>query len=190
MPYADCISDLGHPTLAQQGIVHIEQQSHHSCVHILNHRTSMISNTNILPFSPLPCILRTPKKQTRLQRNRGFTNTNSTGQWDHHRQVSQGRDHHPQDPTRPWDEAGGAMFPKPYVPSVARRSVLCSRTEGDGVVRLEVAPAGPESSAARLVVGVRVRVRAVVLCAQEGTRIKSSARIPTAIGWYTGHSLK
>ena len=148
-------------------------------MHIMNHRTSMVSNTNILPFSPLPCILRTPKKQTRLERNREDLQIPialGSGHWDHHRQVSQGRDHHPQDPTRPWNEADGAMFSKPCAPSIAWRSVPRSRAEGDGVVRLEVAPAGPESSAARLVVGVRVRVRAVVLCAQEGARIKPSAR--------------
>ena len=56
---------------------------------------------------------------------------------------------------------------------------VLSRAERDRVVGLEVGVAGPERGAARLVVGVRVRVRAVVLCGAE-----------VAVRHRTGHGRK
>ena len=50
------------------------------------------------------------------------------------------------------------------VRSLRDMGIIASRAEGDGVVGGEARVAGPESSARGLVVGVRVRVRAVALC--------------------------
>lgn len=49
-------------------------------------------------------------------------------------------------------------------PAAGSTSAHVSRTEGDGVVRLEITATSPERGPARLVVCVYDRVRAVALC--------------------------